>query len=300
MRIPLLPDELHTTTRPSSTAQWVTLGRALELYRPAERRIVSDEYAPAFLSTASRRLLSGLHATLPAVQRSERLHLAGLSAYALCRHRFIDEQLTRALESGAEQLLILGAGYDSRAYRFAAELSGRPVHEVDLPPLSRRKAEIVATHPELFGHNTIRRIESDFQSQPLAEQLLGSGFAVGAQPVVIWEGVTPYLPREAVAATLQTLREICGAGSVLALDFWDGSLGSGALTPVRWAAVRGIRLVGEPILFGVSTGQVSGLFADSGFELSDVVGGEQLAQRYSTDGRTCDETLYVAAAVRRP
>ena len=66
-------------------------------------------------------------------------------------------------------------GYDSRAYRFADQLAGRPVFEVDLPPLSRRKAEIVAAHPEQFGHTAIRRVEIDFQTQSLADELWPPG-----------------------------------------------------------------------------------------------------------------------------
>jgi methyltransferase (TIGR00027 family) len=295
--LPFLPRELHTTARPSATAQWTALGRALELSRPVAERIVSDDYAPVFLTSANHAVLATLRAGLSLVHAAERRALGGgLSAFVLCRHRFIDEQLQAALSDGAEQVLILGAGYDSRAYRFASALQGRPVHEVDLAPLSRRKAAIVAARPDLFGHTAIRRVEIDFRTQSLAERLLESGFAVGARAFVAWEGVSPYLTSSAVSATLATLSEICGAGSVLTMDYWDGVGGSGPMAPVRRLGARAIRLIGEPVTFGLRPGSVGEFLDAHGFTVTDLVQHVELAARYSTDGRPCEDSVYVVAA----
>ena len=297
MHVPLLPRELHTTERPSSTAQWTTLGRVLELERPPAERIVSDEYAPAFLSSTSKALLAPLRRGSPLVQLAERHPLAGVSAFGLCRHRFIDEHLSAALtDAETAQLLILGAGYDSRAYRFAADLAGRPVHEVDLAPLSRRKAAIVAAHPEQFAGNTINRIEIDFRTESLAERLAERGFALGARTFVVWEGVSMYLSRTAVSDTLDTLVEVCGARSTLAMDFWHRLDGIGALRQVRRLGARAIALIGEPITFGVAPAEVTGFLDLHGFEVFDLVQSRELAARYSTGGRPCDESVYVLAA----
>src|SRR5206468_13091180 len=147
--------------------------------------------------------------------------------------------------------LVLGAGYDSRAYRFADHLSGRPVHEVDRPPLSRRKARIVAEHPDRFGHTTVRRVEIDFRTQSLAERLLASGFAVGARTFVVWEGVSMYLDRAAVESTLSTLNDVCGSGSALAMDFWRHLPVRTSGDRLRVLATRSFSLIGEPPTFAV-------------------------------------------------
>jgi methyltransferase (TIGR00027 family) len=293
--VKLLPRELHTTDRPSSTAQWTTLGRALELDRPAPERIVTDRYAPVFLTGATRAMLGGLRASRPVLRLAERAELAGLAAFALCRHRFIDEHLLTEVPEGVEQLLILGAGYDSRAYRFAAELTGRPVHEVDLAPLSRRKASIVAGRPDLFGHTTIRRVEIDFRTESLAERLLAAGFAVGTRTFIVWEGVSMYLSGDAVRATLATLREVCGSGSVLAMDYWY-ELRGGPLEQIRRLGAKAIALVGEPVTFGMAPSEVGTFLNGHGFEVFDLVQSQELAQRYATDGRHSEESVYVVAA----
>jgi methyltransferase (TIGR00027 family) len=304
MHIPLLdreltlprPRELPGVDRPSAVAQWLVLGRALELERDPLQRIVSDEFAPAFLSARGRAALAALRSTGPLLHLSQRRRLAGLSTYALCRHRQLDLALHTALLDGVEQVLILGAGYDSRAYRFEAELRGRPVHEVDLAPLSRRKAAIVAAHPARFGGARIRRVETDFRDQSLARDLLASGFAVGARTFVAWEGVVPYLSRDTVGATLDTLRELCGAGSTLTVDFWDGSGGPGPLAPVRQLAARAGRLIGEPVAFGLRPDAVADYLGLSGFHLVELHTARELANRFATDGRPVHESLYLVTA----
>lgn len=296
MQIPLLPSELHTTERPSITAQWTAVVRALELDRPEPERIVSDEFAPVFLTATFRGVLESLRLGSPLVRLAERHELAGVSAFVLLRHRFIDEHLQAALAQGAEQVLVLGAGYDSRAYRFADELRGRPVHEVDLPPLSRRKAEIVADHPDLFAANTIRRVEIDFRTESLADRLLDSGFTVGVRTFVIWEGVSMYLTRLAVSATLGTLREICGPGSRLAMDFWYEPTGLHPYDQLRRAAAQAIRMIGEPVTFGLTPDAAPGFLDRHGFTALDVAEAGDLVARYATGARPGEKSLYAVAA----
>ena len=287
-----VPAPLHTTDRPSSTAQWTTLGRALELER--RNRIVTDSYAPVFLSRSSQALLRALRIGGPVVREAERLELFGLAASGLCRHRCIDEHLLAALPD-VEQVMILGAGYDSRAYRFATEIGARPVFEVDLPPLSRRKAAIVAAHQDVFGHASIHRVEIDFRTQTLPDQLAGSGFVRGAPTFVAWEGVSPYLDRAALEATLEALAGVCGTGSTLAMDFWHHVAGVGGYR-FRIAATRAMRFIGEPITFAIDPNDSRVLLAGHRFDALDVADGTELTRRYATDGRRCDPGLYVVAA----
>jgi methyltransferase (TIGR00027 family) len=290
----LIPD-LHLSRRASSTAQWTTLWRALELARPPAQRIVTDEYAPLFLTDAYRAVLHGLRAGGRVLRVAERAELAGLAAHALCRHRFIDDHLLAELSDGAEQLLILGAGYDSRAYRFAAELTGRPVHEVDLGPTSRRKAAIVAAHPEVFRAGRVNRVEIDFRTDSLADALLAAGFAVGARTVVVWEGVTMYLSADAVRATLQTLRQLCGGRSTLTMDLWY-ELRGGVLDDVRRIGAKAISLIGEPVTFGLAPSELPVFLSDASMGVDELLESRELEHRYATDGRHCEPSLYVVAA----
>jgi methyltransferase (TIGR00027 family) len=294
-RLPFVPRELHTTERPSSTAQWTTFGRALELGRDESERIVTDVYAPVFLSPASRRLIAPLKAAGPAVRAAERWELAGIATSGLCRHRFIDEHLVDALPD-VEQVMILGAGYDSRAYRFATEIGSRPVFEVDLAPLSRRKAAIIASNPELFAHASVHRVEIDFRTQSLPERLAGSGFVPGAATFVVWEGVSMYLTRAAVMDTLGALASVCGSGSVLAMDYWQRVRGRRMYDQIRHVGERAIRLIGEPITFAIDPTHAESMLSTTGFDVVDLAKADEMTARYATAGRHCDDGMYVVAA----
>jgi methyltransferase (TIGR00027 family) len=287
---------LASSHRPSVTAQWTTLVRARELYRPSAQRIVTDRFAPLFLDGAHRAALHASRFGGAPLRWVERREVTALAAFVLLRHRFIDEQLLSALDAGAEQVVVLGAGYDARAYRFADRLAGRPVFEVDLPATSRRKAGIVAAHPGRFADGTVIRVEIDFATESLSDRLVAAGFVPGAGTFTVWEGVSMYLDRGAVGATLDTLGELCGPGSAVAMDLWDGAGGTGPLAPARQLVARSLRLVGEPVLFGVRPERVGDLFREHGFSVTGVLTGPELARRYATDGRRGESALYVAAA----
>lgn len=294
----MLPRKLHTSDRPSATAQLVTVWRALELERDPRERIVSDEYAPVFLDATGRAAVGAAGVGAPVVHAAERLELAGIATHVLCRHAFIDEHLLHAFDANAEQVVILGAGYDSRAYRFAHELGGRPVYEVDLPPLSRHKAAILASRADLFGHASFRRVEIDFRTQSLPDRLQDKGFRIGAATFVVWEGVVPYLSREAVTDTLNALNHLCGPGSTLTVDLWDGVGGHDRYRAIRRAAAHALSWIGEPVSFGMPAEQMTEFLAEYGWTVSDLALADDLAQRYATDGRRCDPSVYVLAATR--
>ena len=141
--------------RPSLTAEAVTIARALEHLKPESQRIVDDPWAHLFLSAPARGALAAWSRSLSA-RLLRRLGPSG-TTYVPLRHRFIDDHLRAALDGGTEQVVLLGAGYDTRAYRLAAELAGRPVFEVDLASISRAKAAVIERHrDELPATNVVR------------------------------------------------------------------------------------------------------------------------------------------------
>ena len=161
----LRPFAHRLQSRPSLTAEAVTMARALEHLKPPAERVVDDPWAHLFLSTPARRALNAWSGSFTA-RVFRRLGASG-TTYVPLRHRFIDEHLVTALDAGVAQVVLLGAGYDTRAYRFADQLDGRPVFEVDLAPISRAKAATIAKHSEQFPDANVVRVEIDFESQAL-------------------------------------------------------------------------------------------------------------------------------------
>jgi methyltransferase (TIGR00027 family) len=273
--------------------------RASEQRKKPGERILDDPYAKLFLGPM-------LRATLATWEASGRLgNLAdefspGLLTFVLCRHRYIDDRLIEALAANVEQVVLLGAGYDTRGYRLAHELKDRPVFEVDHPATSERKARIVARHKSELPMSDVRRVEVDFQKDSLRERLQASGFQRGVRTFFVWEGVAMYLTRPAVKATLTELREISAPGSEIAFDLWHPPEGFDFLSAAhRWSA-QALYLVGEPITFGIHPEDTGPFLQRLGYRVHEIVESEELASRYVRDGRRVVPASYlVHAAVAR-
>jgi methyltransferase (TIGR00027 family) len=109
-----------------------------------------------------------------------------VNGFLMARERYIDDVLQNFLNEGLQQLVILGAGYDSRAYRF--DLPGRvKTFEVDHPVTQADKLKRVQ---RVFGKipEHVTYIPVDFNTQTLSERLLSSGYGPGLISLFIWQG----------------------------------------------------------------------------------------------------------------
>ena len=133
----------------------------------------------------------------------------GARPSGVARTQWIDDVLSESLRKGIEQLVILGAGYDSRPYRMAGLDSAR-VFEVDHPATSASKQKRLAG----IVSSNVTYVRLDFDKDDLGAALANAGFNLDRQTFLLWEGVTNYLTEDAVD---MTLRYISGAkpGSLL-------------------------------------------------------------------------------------
>ena len=278
------------------TAEAVTMARALEQLKPEQSRVIDDPWAQLFLSGSSRRALNAWSGSLTG-QVLRRLGGVGTS-YVPLRHRFIDEHLLAALDEGVEQVVLLGAGYDTRAYRFADVLDGRAVYEVDLAPISKAKAATIDKHRADLPETNVVRVEIDFETQALTDVLAGAGFAVGGWTFWAWEGVPMYLTRSAVTATLDAIHELSDDGSQLAHDMWHLVDDPGMLGTARRTAPATLSLIGEPVTFGVHPEDYEALLGRHGFDVVDLAMASELQSRYAPDDRAAARRLDVRARRR--
>jgi methyltransferase (TIGR00027 family) len=283
--------------RPSLTAEAVTLARALEHLKPAAERVVDDPWASLFLSAPARRALAAWSGSLTG-RLLRRLGPSG-TTYVPLRHRFIDDHLASALDAGATQVVLLGAGYDTRAYRFADQLDGRPVYEVDLAPISQKKARTIARHADELPDANVVRVEIDFEAQTLAEVLADAGFEGGVPTFFTWEGVPMYLTRAAVTATLDSVCDLGGPGSRLAHDMWFVVDDPGLLGTARRIVPSALSLIGEPVTFAVHPEDYEALLGRHGFAVVDCALASELQSRYAPDAvAVLDDSMYVLCAER--
>ncbi len=294
---PLRPFAHRLQSRPSLTAEAVTMARAVEHLKAPDERVVDDPWAQLFVSPAARRTLAVWSGTFTG--RVLRQLGASGTSYVPLRHRFIDEHLAAALDAGVTQVVLLGAGYDTRAYRFADQLDGRPVFEVDLAPISRAKAATIAKNSDQFPTVNLVRVEIDFETQALTDVLADAGFEVGGLTFFTWEGVAMYLTRAAVTATLDAVHELSADGSQITHDMWHLVDEPGPLGSARRAAPGALSLIGEPVTFGVHPEDYEHFLGRHGFRIVDLALASELRARYAPDVQSVlDDSMYVLAAER--
>lgn len=253
----------------SVTALGIALIRAHETARKKDERVFEDPYARHFASPVLHRLFRGI----------ARLSPSGFN-FLVARERYGDEVLDRELAQGLEQLVILGAGYDSRALRQAAALSGVAVFEVDHPATQARKRRTLARLPMELPAN-LRFVAVDFRTQTLAERLASSGYRSNAKTLFLWQGVTPYLTLADVDATLNFVTTHSAKGSTLVFDYVISRYMAGPQERPEFRLLSMFRVIsGERIQFGLEVDEVEPFLAARGFVEIENVTSAQLHDRY--------------------
>ena len=185
----------------SQTAQIMALYRALETTLPGNKRLFIDPYASSFLEG---RLKLAAHLYPFSLGRRYvhsvmRKKIPGAMSSGIARTKYIDDLLQQTIQRGVKQVIILGAGFDTRALRLDF-LSSVPVIEVDHPNTARKKMDTLKkTIGQLPNH--IHYWQIDFNTESLNELAARKNLDFTIPTTIIWEGVTNYLNADAINST---------------------------------------------------------------------------------------------------
>jgi methyltransferase (TIGR00027 family) len=273
--------------------------RALETHRGSGRRLFVDPFADAFTS-GRLRFLARWSRTPVVGAAAHRVYDwvagSGPRPSAVARTRFIDDAVTERA-SVVDQLVLLGAGFDTRAHRLPA-VRALTTFEVDHPATQTRKVAIVAG--EGIDARGVVYVPVDFERDRLDTELLAAGFDPGRPAIFVWEGVTNYLTAGAVDATLAVIRELAAPGSLLVFTYVHaGVIDGSARFPEADRWVRNVQRAGEPWTFGVVPEAVPEFLRDRGFDLvTDVSTRDADGGRFAALGRRDEgsELYHVALA----
>jgi methyltransferase (TIGR00027 family) len=184
----------------------------------------------------------------------------GFAWLMLVRTRFIDELMERAVRGGATQVVILGAGFDTRAHRFAELLTDALVMEIDYgatQEYKKRRVDATLGPPANVVYAPI-----DFTRESLGGVLRRAGFQSGRKTYFICEGVSMYVPEEGMKATLRAIAAESAPGSALLLEYMNRG-GLDVLRKNPPGMIRNAFDWGEPFVFGVPDGQDREFFLDA-------------------------------------
>jgi len=199
----------------SRTAQYMALFRALETTLPANKQLFTDEYAHLFLDNGLLYAtylskLSFIHNSLVKYINSR---APGTLSSGIARTRYIDDLLENEINKGIKQVIILGAGFDTRAQRLGY-LKLTAVIEIDHPDTSRYKTEILKSYLGKLPEN-VRYCTINFNSESLDDLATRQNIDLNQPTCFIWEGVTNYLPQQAVDKTFGFISHFATGSSVI-------------------------------------------------------------------------------------
>lgn len=262
-----------STPPPDPFAVGAALCRLLEQSEPASQQLFSD---PVVESLLGARALPAKQAGLATMLSRELEGTApGLHGSQVCRTRYIDDAVLAALGRGITQVAIIGAGYDTRAYRLPGIDAARVV-EFDLPATLAHKRDALQ---ERFGalpeHVTYR--ELDLESPSVAAALADAGIVPTEPALVICEGVTQYVSAEAVDRLLEAMGTLCPGSELIFTYVLEGVVRErDGFADAAQSLARG----GPRWIFGIRAARVPSLLEQFGLSLIEDVGAGEFRERY--------------------
>ena len=259
--------------QPDNTAVRTALWRALHVLADAPPHVFTDEV--------------GLAIAAPEASWRERPDMSPFTrpfrASIIARARFLEDHVTAELVTGVDQYVILGAGLDTFAQRRADLTSRLTVYEIDQPgpqAWKRQRLESLGLGVPPF----LRLVPVDFEAgDSWWAELMAAGFDPARPAVVASTGVSMYLTRDAIAATLRRLASLA-AGSSLVMSFLlPIELAEPDVRPGIERAAAGARASGTPWLSFFTPAEMLALACECGFRTVEHVSAVALAERYFAD-----------------
>jgi methyltransferase (TIGR00027 family) len=257
----------------------MALFRAIESAQPEGRRLFNDPFAVTFVGTALRRVVrwSATPILGPALRGIIDRCWPGARSSGVARTRLIDDWIGISVANGSHQLVVLGAGFDSRAWRMPV-LTGMPVFEVDHAATSaekRRRAAAVAP-----GSSTVVSVALDFDRGRLPVALAAAGFDPKRRATVVWEGVTNYLTADAVRSVLAWVGTLAMGSHLIFTYVHQGVLADPAAFEGAARILSAVASSGEPWTFGFIPEALPPCLQAHGLRLQEDLGADDYRARY--------------------
>jgi len=199
----------------SITALGTCLMRATSYYEKdtsyKSEDVIASMIIPSYLRAMIRYPISR------SVLKKALFKIPGIYEYIILRTKFIDE-IFNSLAENMEQVLILGAGFDSRAIRFKSQLKNVQVFELDAPITQQAKKDRFAKRKIDFPDN-LNFISIDFMKESLREKLKQAGFEKNKKCLFLLEGLTYYLNQKSIDDTFNLINEYSAKDSVIVFDY---------------------------------------------------------------------------------
>ena len=283
----------------SKTAMGIAMDRALESMKPEGERICYDPYAIHFINPDMLDWAVRNPDKAKAIREERERLVPGSQNSIIARVRYFDDFVKGSIDDGLGQLVILGAGYDTRAYRMVG-LKKIRTFEVDHPVTQVVKKEKIK---EIFGGLTdnVVYIPVDLGTEDLSQKLLDAGYDRSLKTLFLMEGLLYYLSPDVVDEILSFIVKNSGEGSSIIFDYFPRSIVNENSSLELGKHIRnGFAQIGEPLRFGIGDGMVEAFLKERGFSKICNVTGDDCKRAYFygvNEGRAVSNLLNFVHAV---
>jgi len=260
----------------SMTANWTCMCRAFSYMEKHPAMKTNDFIAPQLLPVTMRPFLR------IKFLRSLMLKLArgGLYGYLIARTKYLDSIVESAVKDHFEQILIMGAGFDSRGIRLLKEESNITLFELDAPTTQQSKRKQYKKR-KIDSPSYIRYIPIDFNEESLENKLAESEFDSSKKTLFVLEGLTMYLDSESISETFSIIRQNSGHGSRLVFDYvYDSVIAQKDKLYGGEEAYNTVKNAGEEWTFGIKKEELDLFLAQFDFTLMEEMNPVKLQERY--------------------
>ncbi len=247
---------IESTT--SRTAEWVCMSRAMSSLE-TESCYKSDDHIALLLLPAVIRLLI----SIPPIRRFfvKKMPAKGIYEYVIARTKYIDGVFREALAQGFDQILIFGAGFDTRAVRFSNDAAKAKIFELDVPSTQNAKIGQYRKRNLRLPSN-LCFVPINFDKESLPDKLESAGFQKEKRSLFILEGLLMYLQSESVDQTFRVIQSFAGKESEIVFDFVYASVLRGEdLYQDERGISETVARAGEKWSFGIEKGAVEDFLA---------------------------------------
>jgi len=199
----------------------------------------------------------------------KKLHkkVTGTYEYMIARTKYFDNLFEHALEEDIPQIIFLGAGYDTRSIRFKSSIQRTNIFELDAPTTQQHKKKLLQKH-NISIPRQVSFVPINFSKESMDDVLSKTGYDTSQESFFIWEGVTMYLPEEAVKETLAFIKNNSGRGSTVAFDYFYKSFAEGDCDYYGAKELfESVSKTGEPYQFGIEEDEIEVFLAENGFDV---------------------------------
>jgi methyltransferase (TIGR00027 family) len=256
---------MNNNDKISETAIIVASLRALSNYERADRFRCNDTYAELFLPDEKRIPLRDSQVR----EMIKKAIPKGMYEYVISRTKYFDGILSKAVLEGIRQVVFLGAGFDSRPYRFSSLLNQTRIFEVDTEGTQEYKKSLLITKIQALPN--IAYVSANFEEADLFNTLKSNGFSETDKTLFLWEGVTFYLSKDSVLGILKEIREHSAPGSMICFDFQ---------TMKTTDELINTGLKEESVKFGIEEGKIEEFVLANDYEIIDHLNSNRIEQKF--------------------